>query len=169
MNRKAQIGMGEILTVFIAVLVGVILFTASAQQIGEATNTITLTNVTFTGVANETESNIFGKSWSNLVVINVTNATGGTEGIPTIDSGNYTLANDQVVNGELTATLTPDASIGFAGFDWQLSGIVQPTTYISSGGGRAIANIILVFFGLAIAIVTLFPTLRNKALDVIGK
>lgn len=162
MNRQGQMDLGVILIVFITVIVSVVLFTTAAQLIGDSTNTVTVANITFETPANGTAGNIFGKSWTSLVVYNATDDF-------LIDSNNYTLANNQVVNGVLTATLTPDASIEWADFDWHLSGVVEPTTYISSGGGRAIANIIVVFFALAIVVVALSPTFRNKALDFVSR
>ena len=162
MNRKGQIDLGSILLVFIVVIVGVVLLTASAGLVGDTTNTLTATNISFTG-ANATTTNIDGKFWSDLVVYNASNDY-------IIGSGNYTLVNNQVVNGEETARLIRAAPLTLeATHNWNLSGTFQPTTYISNSGGRAIANIIVIFFALAIAVITLFPTLRNKALDFVGR
>ncbi|HEC40002.1 hypothetical protein LCGC14_0509390 [marine sediment metagenome] len=158
MNRKGQVELGAILIAFIVVIVGVVLMVASAGLIGDTTNTITATNISFTG-ANGTTTNIPGKFWSDLVVYNET-------GDYLIGSGNYTLINNAVVNGEETARLTRAAPLALeATHNWNLSGVYQPTTYITNSGGRAIANIIIIFFALAIAVVTLFPTLRNKVLE----
>ncbi len=155
MNHKGQSQIGLLIGLAIVLIVGVILLQASAQQVGSVTNTITAANITFTGVANGTESNIPGRSWSDLVVYNVTNDF-------LIASGNYTLANNQVVDGVLTATLTPDASTPVAGHDWLLSGVFQPETYIDDSGGRALSNIIILLFALALAVVAMIPTIKQK-------
>lgn len=168
MNRKAQTeGLGSILLVFILVLVGVVLMTTSAQLIGDTVNTI--------GVANETLSStngtnladlpqLQGKFVTDIVVLNGTN-------LFEITSGNFTIFNNQVINGVETALINVTASSqgGLQTQDWNISYTTQPTTFISNAGGRAIANIIIIFFAISIAFVALEPTLRNKFLDTVGK
>ncbi|KKN08059.1 hypothetical protein LCGC14_1060580 [marine sediment metagenome] len=163
MNKKGQMDMmSTIIGIFMLVIVGVVLMTTSAQLVGDTTNTQAAANASFTG-ANATTTNIQGKFWSDLVVYNVTNDQ-------IIGSGNYTLTNNVVVDGEETARLEKHAPLALqAGHTWLISGTIQPTTYISGSGGRAIANLIVIFFAIAIMIVALTPTLKNKFLDNIGK
>lgn len=155
MNNKGELDIGVIISLAIVLIVGVILFQASAQQVGDVTNTVTVANQSFTGVANDTVVNIAGKSWSNLVVYNTT-------GNVIVLAANYTLANNQVVNGEETATLTPDATLSVRGHEWNLSGTYQPTTYISDGGGRAISNLIIILFAVALVAISVIAAGKNR-------
>ncbi len=161
MNKKAQTdGLGDILLVFIAVLVGVIILTASAQLIGDTVNTQIVANDTLSS-ANGT-SNLQGKFVSGVEVYN------GTDDV-IIDSSNYTIANNQVVDGTETARITVATEAAYQVLDWNISYTTQPTTYISNGGGRAVANLIVLFFAIAIALVALSPTLRSKVLEGFGR
>ena len=164
MNRQGQVELGAILLAFIVVIVGVVLMVASAQLVGDTTNTQSFTNISLAAPANGATVNLNGKFVTDFVAINSTNATGGQDDIPVIGAGNFTIVNNQVVNGEETARITVDDT-QFQSTNWNVTYTTQPTTYISNSGGRAIANIIIVFFALAIVVVTLFPTLRNKVIE----
>ena len=104
---------------------------------------------------------------SGFSAYNLTNATGGG-GAVLIGSGNYTIKNNQVINGALATTITVD-SAEYAGEQWNLTFTGQSLTYIPSSGGRAMASLIVIFFALLIAVVALEPTLRSGALNLIGK
>lgn len=152
MNNKGQMGIGILISIAITVIVGAVLLVTSAQNVGDTTNTIGATNITQT-VVDGTAVNIPGRSWEGLVVHNISGFL--------IPAANYTLANDQVVNGDLTATLVANQPLVF-GLSWNLTGTYQPSTYISSSGGRSIAGLITIFFALAIAVVALLPALQSK-------
>lgn len=158
MNNKGQTGIGALLLVFVAVIVGVALFQSSAQSIGSAVNTVTLANTTIDTPANGTAYVFSGyRSLSSVVVYN---------GSALVPSTNYTVANDQIVNGLLVATITPTASAEYREYDWNVSAIAQPDTYIADGGARSITSLVLVFSALAIAVVALVPSLRSGVLDI---
>ncbi len=164
MNKKGQVELGAILSVFIMVLVGLILLVASAQQVGDTTNTVDIVNDSLSSTNGTTLAalpQLNGKFASDVVVFN------GSDDL-IIDAGNYTVLNNQVINGVETAAINVTASIagGIQIQAWNISYTSQPTTYISNSGGRAIAGIIIIFFAIAIAIVTLQPTLKNKILDL---
>ena len=143
------------MTTFILVLVGVILFLPIAQQVGSSTNTISVTDETHTMPANGGTITLTAyKSLSSFVA---KNATGGE----TIAAGNYTVSNNQLVNGALAVQITVDDA-EYASSDWNLSFVGEPTDYISSSGGRAMANLIPLLFALALAIVALYPTMKEK-------
>ena len=173
MNKRAenQNMLGIILAIFIILMVGIALFTASAQQVGDVTNTIDVANESITSVNGTTQAlltQLSGKSVTDVVVYNSTDDL-------IITSGNYSIENNVVINGVETATFNATVTeIVYQGdnppaTNWNVSYTYQPTTYISEGGGRAVAGIIVIFFALAIAIVVLVPTMRNKALEFIGK
>lgn len=154
MNNKGQMaGIGIVILVAIAAIVGAIFLTTASQQVGTTTSTITATNVSQT-VTLGTAVNIPGKSWTGLVVYNVSGDL--------VPAANYTLANNQVVDGAETATLLASSDSTVYGTSWNLSGTYEPTTYISSAGGRSLANLVPIFFALAIAVTMLVPTLRSK-------
>lgn len=170
MNKKGEMEqLGMILIVFITVLVGVILLVGSAQNVGEAINTFDVANESISNANGTTQAAIAqlqGKFVSDVVVYNATDDA-------IILSGNYTIFNNQVIDGAETAGVNISiAAAAAGGWDdggiWQFSYTTQPTTYISDGGGRAVAGIIIIFFALAIIVVTLFPTVKNKALEAIS-
>ena len=167
MNNKGQVELGAILITFIIVIVGIVLMVASAQLIGDTTNRVDIVNVSISstnGTTLITIPQLFGKFVTDVEVFN-------GSGDLIIGSGNYTILQNQVVNGVETAAINVTASTagGIQNAAWDISHTSEPTTYISNSGGRAIANIIVIFFAIAIAVITLFPTLRNKVLDTMGK
>lgn len=164
MNRKGQLELGAILMVFIAAIVGLQLFLASAQNIGETTNTVITVNDTIT--ADNGTQNLNGRAIvaGTFTPVNETNGTAGDHGA-TVGSGNYTILNNQVVDGELTSRINVTADSTVEGYTWNVSYTYQPIGYIPESGGRAIAGLIILFFAISIAIIVLFPTLKNKILD----
>ena len=162
MNNKGQAGVGALLVIAISVIVGVILFTAVAQQVGTTTNTVTLTNKSFTlGAVNVSIYLTDYRAISSPVIYNATGTL--------VPAANYTLTNNVVNDGALSVQITTGAVNAYAGDAWNISGTVQPLTYIPDAGGRALAGLIVIFFALAIAVVALTPTFQSKLLDAIGK
>ena len=163
MNKKGEeIGIGLIIVVAMIAIIGAVFLQAIAQQVGDVTNTVDVANASISNTNGTTIANLLqlsGKFASSVVVYNATNDT-------LILSGNYTIHNNQVINGVETAGI--NVSTGEAGgIDdgaWQISYTYQPTTYADSAG-RAVANIIVIFFALAIAVAMLIPTMRSKILD----
>lgn len=157
MNKKGQT-MGMILGVFMMVLVGVVLFQASAQNIGEVRDTVTLANDSLSSNADNNTLIYYTdyKKFENVVIYNET-------GNVLIPAANYTVTNNVVYNGALAVSINPDVSSKYQ-YKWQVSATAYPTTYDDSSGGRALAGIIVILFAMAIAVVTLQPTLRSKVL-----
>lgn len=167
MNKKGQVELGSILYVFIAVLVGVIIFQAIAQQVGTTTNTIALANDSYTAGVDGTTFYITDyRAISNVVIYNETN---GTTGYPIIiPSTNYTVANNVVYNGALAVSVTVDDAL-YESMAWQVSGTAQPLTYITNSGARSMAALIVIFFALLVAAIALSPVMQGKALEMLGK
>ena len=170
MNKKGTdsiVGVGVFMGIFVAVIVGIALFQASAQNIGEATNTIVFENESITGAAVDATPQIITgiQSLTDVIVFNATNDV-------TVEADNYTITNNVVTDGALTVTITPDNPAPELGYDvgtWTIDGTAQPVGYINDSGGRAIAIMIIIFMGLAIAVVALIPTLRSEVLKMVGK
>lgn len=161
MNKKGQALNGILLT-FIGIVVGVILFTAVSQEVGNSTNTVAVANTTLATTVNGTAQYITGyKAISSVVVYN---ATGGT-----IASGNYTIENNVVYNGALAIKITPTVNSAIYLSAWKVSGTAEPTGYISDSAARNVAGLIAIFFALAIAVVALTPTFQGKLLEAFGK
>jgi len=170
-NKRAQIGpqLGIVLITFVAILVGVILFQVVAQQAGEGTSLITITNQTLTAPTNGTYTYMTDiRSISDVIITNAS----GLVGLVVVGPLNYTIENNQIhpTTGDLTVRITPTATYPeWSGEDWNISGTAQPLTYINDSGARAMTNLIAIFFALAVAVVALIPTLRSQFLELIGR
>lgn len=168
MNKKGQIiGVGIFVMMFLTILVGVILLDASADEVGRATTIFTRTNETQVAPANGSALNFTGfKELNNVVIYNYTNGTAGT-GSEILDNGpDYQIKNNVVFNGqEISQIVVYNNSIP-TGARWNVTYDGTPDTYISSGGARSIADLILVFFALAIATVALVPSVRSRVFNM---
>ena len=160
MNRKGQ-SMGSIIMVFIVAIVGITLMIAAAQDVGGAVNSISETNLTITSGAVGVAQDIQGQSLLSTPV--VTNATA------LLNSTDFTME-------ELVSTTTGVLTISFTPLESQAASQTINITYdygddgyIDDSGGRALASLIIIFFGLAIAVIALEPTLRSGILSVMGK
>lgn len=161
-NKKGQVGLQEILYVFIAVLVGVVLFQAIAQQVGSTTNTVEVANTSLDTVVNGTAQYLTDyRAISSVVIYNET-------GDVIVGSGNYTITNNVVYNGALAVKILPDASENWT-TAWKVSGTAQPLTYIADSGARSMAALIVIFFALLVAVIAISPVARSGAMDLIGK
>lgn len=164
MNKKGQVGVELMIYVFIAVIVGVILFQAIAQQVGETVNTITLTNQSIGTQTNGTPYYFTDyRSLSDVVIYG--NAT-GTSALLT--SSNYTITNNVVYNGALAVKLEP-SSTEYTGTSWNISATAQPLTYIDDSGGRAMSNLIPIMFALAVMAIALGAVYRKELMDMFGR
>lgn len=165
MKNKGQMTVGIVIMLFLTVLVGLIIFDASADEIGRATTLSPVVNASFTSGANGTATTIATgiKSVSSLVIYNYTNGTAGSGSDILAENTDYVITNNVVVNGAEVAQVTVYNSLAAAS-SWNLTYTGEPDTYVSSGGARAIVSLILVFMALAIAMISLSPTLRSNIL-----
>jgi hypothetical protein len=149
---------GTLILTAVALIVGVILLTASSQQVGDVTNTVTLENVSLgAAVSNGVAQYIDDcRLISGVVVYNETNDV-------TVPADNYTITNNVVDgNGNLAISVTPTVVAHTEKGIWMIDATTcQPTTYDDSSGGRAIAGIIIIMFAIALAIIALYPTLKE--------
>ncbi len=171
MNKKGQMSneLGILLIVAITLIVGIVLFQVIAQEVGKSTNTVALANQSLGTMTNGTT--LYVTDCRALSGVEIFNATNDVE----IDSTNYTTADNQIhpTTGALTVTVTPAVTItapyaydvGTATID----GTCQPLTYIPDSGGRAMANLIVIFFALAVAVVALVPSLRSEVLTLMKR
>jgi cytochrome bd-type quinol oxidase subunit 2 len=156
MNKKGQdaiVGVGGFIMLFIAVIVGLILLQGSAQNLDNTLNTVTLANQSISTVVNGTPQYLTNvKSLSDVVIYNAT-------GDVIVGSGNYTIENNVIYNGQPAVKITPDASAAYKSA-WKVSGTGQPLEYADSTS-RSIIPLIIVMMALAIAAVAIGYAVRS--------
>jgi len=161
-GNRGQIGVQSILIVFISVIVGILLFQVIAQEVGTSTSTISVANQSETLATNGNSIYIEEyRALSSVVILNQTDNS-------TVPSSNYTVTNNAInptTNALSVKVTTDDAAV--ASLDVYVSGTAQPLDYIADSGARAVANLIVIFFALAIAVVALVPTFREKFMDML--
>lgn len=167
MNKKGVSDTGGwvslLILVAVALVVGVILLQASAQNVGTTNTAITKANATLGVPVNGTATYITDcRKVDDLVVWN---ATGDVE-VPT---SNYTQVDNVISNGALAVSVTPNAIVDYKVGTWTYDGTCYPLTYDDNSGSRAIASLIVVMFALALGVVALTPTLRSGILDALGR
>lgn len=171
MNNRGEMNVtGLIIVVAITLVVGLILFQAIAQEVGKSTNTVAWENKSLASASTNglTQYLTDCRALSDVVVFNATNDV-------EIPADNFTVVNNVLdTNGALAVNFTSHGVPTGAGTAynrglWQVSGTCQPTNYIADSGGRAMANLIVVMFALAVLVVALTPTLRNGLLEAFGQ
>jgi hypothetical protein len=162
MNNKGQMNVGIIIIVFIGVLVGLILLTTIASDVGSITQTRSVVNDTITAAAGGTSQNLLGQAVVGSVT--VVNSTSGTE----ISNTLYTVKNNQVVNGLLTATITRNETGLDTASEWKATYTYEPEGYVG-GAGKSMALLIPVMFALAILAIAMYPVLKSGMIDFVGR
>lgn len=160
MNKKGQSGLGLIIIMFISILVGVVLFQVIAQTVGDSTNTVSVVNVTIS-LTNETTTYLDFRALNDVIVTNASTTD-------TVVAANYTITNNVInpTTGSLSVGIIADELYPYPAASWNISATAQPQGYIAESGGRAMANLIVIFFALAILVVALVPNLRNEFMDL---
>lgn len=161
-SKKGEMTIAIVFTVFITVIVGLAMYSAIVTNVDSATQTIALSNTSVTSGANGVAVVIPGQAVIGSV--SAVNATGGEA----IAAGNFTYANYQVVNGELTATMTSEDT-KYAATPVKLTYTAEPLGYEPNSGSRAIILLIVVFTALAIAVIALAPTLNSEVMKMLGR
>ena len=170
MNNKgeASAGMvGTLIVVTLVLVVGAILFQASAQNVGQVRDLSTVANGTLGTLTNGTPTYI--TNYKYCTDFKIWNATNNVE----IPSTNYTVTYNVVYNGQEAVKVDPSVMVtatgafnkGVATYD----GVCQPLTYDNTSGGRAISYLIVLMAALALGVVALTPALRSGVLDMLGR
>lgn len=161
MNSKAQISVGTLIMVFVAIIAALAMYTGGiAPAIGSVTNTVSY-NANTTAVVNGTPQ--YFTDIKSISGVTVTNASNGAA----IGSGNYTITNNVVYNGQEAVKIVPDTTAAYK-YAWNVVGTAQPLTYDASSGGRAVTGLIAIFAVLAVGVVALWPVFGSKVLDAIS-
>ena len=174
MNKKGQSQIGVFIGLFIVLLVGLILLTSSAQNVGLSTTTITLGGVNSNNTLIAADIPAVGSS-VDLVgqdLIDTPVVVNGTTG-ETVAAGNYTIS-------EIVSTSTGVKTISFQLDDPEFSSTNQtasssiglnityqygPDGYINDSGGRALSNLIILMFAIALVVLSMLPVVREKFLQ----
>lgn len=167
MNNKAEVGMGMLLTVFVGIVVSLVLLQAAAVFQGQAVNTVSLVNKTYTAPAVNSTIDLMGQELLTTPI--VTNASGNaTTGV--ITTGNYTIAEGvSSTDGLKRIRYTTKDTSTFASKSVNISYDYGAEGYIDDAGGRTMATLIILLAALAIAVFALVPTLRNGVIDLISR
>ena len=158
MDNKGQT-MGIILMAFLGVIVGLVLFQASAGQVGRTHIQVVLVNGTYTSGANGASVDLIGQELlSTPYVIN--------QSAPVNVGGNFT-----IYEGVSPTTGVKTIRMKTINETWASKGINVSYTYgadgyIEDSGTTAIAGLVVIFAALAVAMVVLVPTLRSGVLDL---
>jgi preprotein translocase subunit SecG len=165
MNKKGQTAglVSTLIVIAIAVVVGVVLLQASAQNVGQVRDLVTVENATLGTLVNGTATYI--TEYKSCTDFKVWNATGDVE----VPSAGLTTTNNVVYNGQEAIRVVPNVAAGYKVAASTYDGVCQPLTYEPNAGNRAIAVLIVVMFALAIGVVALTPTLRSGVMDMLGK
>jgi len=163
MNNKGQVQIGAFILLFVGIIVALSLLTGGiSSNVGLVTQTVTLSNSSYTAGAVGSSVNIPYQALSNVVI---TNASSGT----LIPATNYTVTNYVVSNGALVTSITSKAgAIGFQGKGINVSGVAEPFGYDTSAGGRTMSSLVIIFAALAIAVFAISYVLKDKLADLIG-
>ena len=153
MNKQAEAGLGAFLMIFIGAIVGLTLFLTVAQTAGPITATIDLANGTTTVGANGARVDLTGQDLIGTAVV--------YNGTDLVGSGNYTI--DEIVStstGVKTISyLVDDAA--YASIPLNISYTYGADGYVDSSGGRAMVNLIAIFFALAVAAIVIGPVVKE--------
>ena len=174
MNKKGQAQIGIFIGLFIVLLVGLILLTSSAQNVGLSTTAITLGGVNSNNTLIAADIPAVGSS-VDLVgqdLLDTPVVVNGTTG-ETVAAGNYTIS-------EIVSTSTGVKTISFQLDDLEFSSTNQtasgsiglnityqygPDGYINDSGGRALSNLIILMFAIALVVLSMLPVVREKFLQ----
>lgn len=165
MNKKGEGNqIGIIVMIAITIIIGAIFLQVIGQSVGESVNTVEIANQSLATVANGTTQYLDFRALSSVVVYNATSDT-------LMDASNYTITNNVIhpTTGALSVSILPHYASAAYVSAWEVSGTAQPTTYIADGGGRAMANLIVIMFALAVLVAIIGPSVSREFLASLGK
>ena len=162
---KRGVSVGNLIAIVIAVLfVGALIVTV-AQQRGTMVDLASAENESLGTMTNGTA--LYITNYKYCTGFKIFNATGDVE----IPSGNYTVTNNVVYNGNEAIQVDPliDAggrakgyNVGTATFD----GTCQPLTYDNNSASRTVSGLILLFCALALLAYLLE---KSEIIDLFGR
>lgn len=164
MDKKGQeINVGVVITLFISIIAGLVLWQAAVGNMHQSTQAQTLSQGLYTTPANGGSIDLVGQEL--LSTPTVTNRTSGA----TVAAANYTIAETVSAVDGLKRISYKTNAVHYQNAPVNISYNYGAEGYIDDAGGRSIYLLIPILAALAIALVALVPTLREKFLDMIGK
>ena len=147
-----------IFTIFVGTIIAATLIATIGDSIFTQTNTIAVTNNTVTAAAVNTTLDVSGREL--LTTIEIYNATNVTDSL--VGLGGL-LQTGTATDGLLSVQLIlNDTASAFAGESVNISYTANPDGFLSDGGARSIANLILIFAALAILVFTIVVIFQNE-------
>jgi len=160
-NRKGQTGIGLLILVAVAVIVGLVLLNVSADNLAIMTTTVNTINKTFTAPAINGNLTLEGQAVTSVIAVNATSGN-------LIPASNYTITNYVLSNGQLISTFTSlGGDGGWQGKSINVSYTYEPFGYDRNSGNRSIIGLVIVFFALAIAVIAMVPAFRDGIVDLV--
>lgn len=145
MNNKGEVEIGQIILLFVGIIVALVLFVAASQQITTVVDLSVVTNSTITFPTNTTALALNGQAVSNFVALNATSAV-------VVPSTNYTITNYAISNtGTLQATIIGLGANPHGGKTVNVSYTYEPLGYAKESASRTITELIVILSALAIA------------------
>ena len=152
MNKKGQLGIGLIIVVAIAIIIGLIMFQAIASNVDQGTRAasgvVTVVNGTYTGVLN-TPVELAGQELVTLTSVN--NASTGAA----VAAANYTVAECIRASDNLKGICYTAVGVGSPAATGaiKISYTYYPNGYIDDAGARSLTGIIVLLTAIGIALV----------------
>ena len=158
MDKKGEVGVFGLVLIAMAVIVGSVLLTSSAQNVGTMTNTYDSANVSFTLPANNTLTELTPCYQKNVSAVVIYDPTGAL----VLPSANYTVSQGaSSVDGFLaTKIILNNVNTTWAGDPANVSCTYEPFGYVSDSGSRTIVGLIIIFGALMLFAWTI-PNLRE--------
>lgn len=147
MEKGAIAGIGGMIMLAMALIVGLILLLGAAQNTNTVVNTVAVDNESLGTVLNS--SVIYLTNYQSISGVLIYNASDDM-----VASTEYSVANKVIYNGALAVKITVDAddSDGQTGHVWTIAGTGEPIGY-ADGAARSITNLIVVMMALALVAV----------------
>lgn len=157
MNNRGEVTIGMLILIAVAVIVGLTLLTGGiSSNVGTLTNKVAVIGEHYTFPNASAAVNYVTLKGQAVESVTVKNRTGDV----TIPASNYTITSRVLNNGVLESRLTA-VDTTYVNYLVNVSYTYEPFGYDTNGGGRAIANLIIIFAALAIAVVVLVPIVKN--------
>jgi len=169
MNRKGEVSIGSILMVFVAIIVAIALLIASAQNLSVTsavrTYNTTTGDDTVTLAANGARIDLLGQELISTPVLHNASDNSGL----VINVANYTVGEHVSTSTGVKSIFIQTDAAQFASTAVNITYTYGGEGFVTDGGARSVIGLIIIFAALAIAVVTLSPTLRNGIMDFVGR
>ena len=152
MNKQGQIGIGSLVVVAVAIILGLVLLQSSAQNIGGVipSSTTAANNVTYTTGANGAIIELVGQELVGTPI--VTNSTNSSK---IVEAANYTIAECVRASDSLKGICYTTNTVSYQSTPVNISYNYYPAGYADDAGSRSIIGIIILLAAVAIALIAL--------------